>query len=127
MGADTVAMTEYAARQYRSDSVDVQGIVKVKVLAGAQSDSVTLRVGNVLNRTVPVLLANSKSAADKLGWKRHAVGKIQHIGFGDTNAGPLFVCAWDAGRCPRGGIDIALGKVRHRHAPAHELFEQTRL
>lgn len=56
VGADTVAMTEYAACQYRSDSVDVQGIVKVKALAGAQSDSVTLRVGNVLKpKRQPVL------------------------------------------------------------------------
>lgn len=48
VGADTVAMTQYAACQYRSDSVDVQGIVKVKAVAGGQCDSVTLRVGNVL-------------------------------------------------------------------------------
>lgn len=48
VGADTVAMTQYAACQYRSDSVDVQGIVKVKAVAGEQCDSVTLRVGNVL-------------------------------------------------------------------------------
>ena len=48
VGADTVAMTQYAACQYRSDSVEIQGIVKVKVVAGEQCDSVTLRVGNVL-------------------------------------------------------------------------------
>lgn len=48
VGADTVAMTQYAACQYRSDSVDVQGVVKVKAVAGEQCDSVTLRVGNVL-------------------------------------------------------------------------------
>ena len=49
VGADTVAMTQYAACQYRSDSVEIQGIVKVKAVAGEQCDSVTLRVGNVLN------------------------------------------------------------------------------
>lgn len=48
VGADTVAMTQYAACQYRSDSVEIQGIVKVKAVAGEQCDSVTLRVGNVL-------------------------------------------------------------------------------
>ena len=48
VGADTVAMTQYAPCQYRSDSVEIQGIVKVKAVAGEQCDSVTLRVGNVL-------------------------------------------------------------------------------
>ena len=48
VGADTVAMTQYAACQYRSDSVEIQGIVQVKAVAGEQCDSVTLRVGNVL-------------------------------------------------------------------------------
>lgn len=48
VGADTVAMTQYAACQYRSDSVEIQGIVKVKAVTGEQCDSVTLRVGNVL-------------------------------------------------------------------------------
>ena len=48
VGADTVAMTQYAACQYRSDSVEIQGIVHVKAVAGEQCDSVTLRVGNVL-------------------------------------------------------------------------------
>lgn len=61
VGADTVAMTQYAACQYRSDSVDVQGIVKVKAVAGEQCDSVTLRVGNVLKpkrQPVPRRTAN---------------------------------------------------------------------
>ena len=48
VGADTVAMTEYAACQYRSDSVAVKGTVGVKVSAGEITDSMTLRVGNVL-------------------------------------------------------------------------------
>ena len=48
VGADTVAMTQYAACQYRSDSVEIQGIVQVKAVAGEQCDSVTLRVGYVL-------------------------------------------------------------------------------
>ena len=48
VGADTVAMTQYAACQYRSDSVEIQGIVQVKAVAGEQCDSVTLRVDNVL-------------------------------------------------------------------------------
>ena len=48
VGADTVAMIQYAACQYRSDSVEIQGVVQVKAVAGEQCDSVTLRVGNVL-------------------------------------------------------------------------------
>lgn len=48
VGADTVAMTEYAACQYQSDSVDVRGTVEVKALAGPLRDSVTLLVGNIL-------------------------------------------------------------------------------
>lgn len=48
VGADTLALTEYAACQYRSDSVAVQGVVTVKAAAGDLRDSVTIRVGNVL-------------------------------------------------------------------------------
>ncbi len=48
IGPDTVAMSEYAACQYRSDTVELNGKVEVKVMAGALRDSVTLRVGNVL-------------------------------------------------------------------------------
>lgn len=56
VGSDTVAMTRYAACQYRSDSVSLKGRVEVKVQAGALRDSVTLRVGNVLKpKRTPVL------------------------------------------------------------------------
>lgn len=48
VGADTVAMTEYADCQYRSDSVEVSGAVEVKAVAGGLRDSVTILVGNVL-------------------------------------------------------------------------------
>ena len=48
VGADTVAVTEYAACQYRSDSVDVSGLVEVKAVAGLLRDSVSILVGNVL-------------------------------------------------------------------------------
>lgn len=48
VGADTVAMIEYAACQYRSDSVAMRGSVQIKASAGTLRDSVTLRVGNVL-------------------------------------------------------------------------------
>lgn len=48
VGSDTVAMTQYAPCQYRSDSVSVSGSVPVKVFAGELADSVTIRVGNVL-------------------------------------------------------------------------------
>ena len=47
-GADTLAVTEYAACQYRTDSVSLQGTVEIKAIAGPLRDSVTLRVGNVL-------------------------------------------------------------------------------
>lgn len=47
-GGDTLVMTEYAACQYRSDSVSLQGTVEIKAMAGTLRDSVTLRVGNVL-------------------------------------------------------------------------------
>ena len=46
VGGDTVA--EYAACQFRSDSVDVMGRVEVKAVAGDLRDSVTILVGNVL-------------------------------------------------------------------------------
>ncbi len=48
VGTDTLAMTEYAACQYRTDSVELKGTVEVKALAGGLRDSVTIRVGNVL-------------------------------------------------------------------------------
>ncbi|MDE6624274.1 MAG: beta-galactosidase [Alistipes sp.] len=56
VGADTVAVTEYAACQYRSDTVTLQGRVEVRVSAGALRDSVTLLVGNILRqKQKPVL------------------------------------------------------------------------
>ena len=48
VGADTLAMSEYAPFQYRSDSVAVRGRVEVKAAAGDLRDSVTILVGNVL-------------------------------------------------------------------------------
>lgn len=48
VGADTVAMTEYASCQYRSDSVSVRGWVDVRVAAGELRDSVKILVGNSL-------------------------------------------------------------------------------
>lgn len=47
-GADTLAMTEYAPCQYRTDSVSLKGIVHLKTMAGDLCDSVTIFVGNVL-------------------------------------------------------------------------------
>ena len=47
-GADTLAVTEYAPCQYRTDSVSLQGVVEIKAMAGALRDSVTIRIGNVL-------------------------------------------------------------------------------
>lgn len=48
VGSDTVAVTRYAACQYRSDTVRLAGRVEVKALAGDLRDSVTILVGNVL-------------------------------------------------------------------------------
>ena len=48
VGADTVAVTEYAPCQYRTDSVDVKGTFLVRAVAGELRDSVIIRVGNVL-------------------------------------------------------------------------------
>ena len=48
VGGDTVALTRYAACQYRSDTVELRGRVEVKALAGGLRDSVTILVGNVL-------------------------------------------------------------------------------
>lgn len=49
VGTDTVAVTEYAACQYRSDSVEMKGgVVGVKASVGELTDSMTIRVGNVL-------------------------------------------------------------------------------
>ena len=70
VGADTVAMTQYAACQYRSDSVEIQGIVKVKAVAGG-----AVRQRNAQSRqrakteAAAGPSANSRSATDKLGWK----------------------------------------------------------
>ena len=56
VGTDTLAMTEYACCQYRTDSVVLQGVVQVKAEAGALCDSVTILVGNVLKpKRRPVL------------------------------------------------------------------------
>lgn len=55
-GADTLAVTEYAPCQYRTDSVALQGTVEIRALAGELRDSVTIRVGNVLKpKRTPVL------------------------------------------------------------------------
>lgn len=48
VGRDTVTLREYGPCQYRSDSVALQGIVEVKVVAGGLRDSVTIRIGNSL-------------------------------------------------------------------------------
>ena len=48
VGRDTLAMSEYAPFQYRSDSVAIHGMIEVKAAAGDLRDSVTILVGNVL-------------------------------------------------------------------------------
>lgn len=48
IGRDTLKMTQYAACQYRSDSVELKGRVVVKVSAGGLTDSVSLLTGSVL-------------------------------------------------------------------------------
>lgn len=48
INSDTVKLHEYAACQYQSDTVTLQGTVRVNVTAGGLSDSVTLWVGNAL-------------------------------------------------------------------------------
>ncbi len=48
VGADTVALTEYAPCQYRSDSVALRGVVEVKATSATLRDSVTIRIGNIL-------------------------------------------------------------------------------
>ena len=56
VGGDTVAMTEYAPCQYRSDTVALRGPVSVVAAAGALRDSISIRVGNVLRpKRKPVL------------------------------------------------------------------------
>lgn len=63
VGADTVAVTEYAAGQYRSDSVTMNGVVTLRVQAGELRDSLTLRVGNALKSqrlAVPLRTTNPK-------------------------------------------------------------------
>lgn len=55
VGADTVALMEYAPCQYRSDSISVEGTVTVRARAGELTDSVTIRAGNVLRpKRLPV-------------------------------------------------------------------------
>lgn len=48
INGDTVKMNEYAPCQYLSDSICVEGWVRVNTAAGTLRDSVTFRVGNVL-------------------------------------------------------------------------------
>ena len=48
VGSDTVALTRYAACQYRSDTVELRGRVEVKALAGGLCDSMTIQIGNGL-------------------------------------------------------------------------------
>lgn len=47
-GTDTLALTEYAPYQYRTDSIPLRGTVEIKAVAGTLRDSVTIRIGNVL-------------------------------------------------------------------------------
>ena len=56
VGGDTVRMTEYAACQYRSDTVSLKGAVEVKVRAGALRDSMRIMVKSVAkSKRQPVL------------------------------------------------------------------------
>lgn len=56
VNGDTVAMKEYAAGQFLSDTLDVRGTVRIEASAGGLRDSVTLRVGNALKpQRLPVL------------------------------------------------------------------------
>jgi len=48
VGGDTVAMSQYAACQYRSDSVAVRGCAEVRAIAGALRDSVVIRADCVV-------------------------------------------------------------------------------
>lgn len=48
VGRHTLAMSEDAPFQYRSDSVAIHGMIEVKAAAGDLRDSVTILVGNVL-------------------------------------------------------------------------------
>lgn len=64
VGADTVALTEYAPCVYRSDSIAVEGTVSVRASVGELRDSVTIRVGNVLRpkrMQVPLRTANPQT------------------------------------------------------------------
>lgn len=56
VGGDTVRMTEYAACQYRSDTIALKGAVEVKVRAGALRDSMRIMVKSVAkSKRQPVL------------------------------------------------------------------------
>lgn len=57
VGGDTVAMNEFAACQYRSDTLSLSGRVEVRVSAGKLRDSVTIRIGSISKpRSLPGLL-----------------------------------------------------------------------
>lgn len=56
VGEDTVRMTQYAACQYRSDTVPLNGSVEVRVRAGALRDSMRIMVRSVAkSKRQPVL------------------------------------------------------------------------
>ena len=48
VGRDTLAMSEYAPFQYRSDSVAIHRLIELIAAAWDLRDSVTILVGNVL-------------------------------------------------------------------------------
>lgn len=56
VGSDTVAMSEYAACQYVSDSVSLKGKVRIRVSADTLRDSMELTAGTVLRPKRPAVL-----------------------------------------------------------------------
>ena len=110
VGRDTLAMSEYAPFQYRSDSVAIHGMIEVKAAAGDLRDSVTILVGNVLKPKQPQVLRRTAGphtthSGRKASFRRRPGNKARR-------SAPGLLCVWGAGRGLRGPPRHTSGRVR---------------
>lgn len=110
VGRDTLAMSEYAPFQYRSDSVAIHGMIEVKAAAGDLRDSVTILVGNVLKpKRTQVLRRTAGPQTTNYGRKASFRRKP---GNKARRSAPGLLCVWGAGRGLRGPPRHTSGRVR---------------
>lgn len=115
VGRDTLAMSEYAPFQYRSDSVAIHGMIEVKAAAGDLRDSVTILVGNVLKpKRTQVLRRTAGPGKRQIRDERHPFGEDLEIRLGDQRR--AFFAFGAQVEVSGGRLDIRPGEFGHRHS-----------